>query len=351
MILFMSTTIRNIADKAGVSSSTVSLVLNSKPGIGEETRLLVLETAKSLGYAISAGGRRRKTEKTVRFLKIAKHGHIINRDHSVFISDYIDGIEKEGREHGFSLEVRNYGSFDPDEIFNDLVKSPPSGVVVLATELDEQDIIFFDGISVPVVFIDCSFRISSFDSVDMDNEGAVFAIIKVFQEMGHRNIGLVKSSIESRNFRLRERSFYEALEYFGCQINPDWTYSVDSTYEQSWRDMKSHLEKGKNLPTALFCVCDIIALGCLKAIREKGIRIPDDISVIGFDDLPSSLLSDPPLASFTVSKTGIGRRAFQLLKGRMDALKDFPREKVFIGGELILRSSLSYSKKMEKEKA
>ncbi len=336
----MSITIRDVAFKAGVSPATVSLVLNKKSGVGEKTRQIVFEAAESLGYNIQKDKKPNKSGGMIRFLKIAKHGHIINRNHSVFISDYTDGIEKEAGECGYRLEIKNYNSFDIKQINIDLKDSNTDGIVVLATELDSEDIPLFNKIKVPIVFIDASHPYSPFDFVDMDNEGAVFSIVSAFKKLGHKKIGLVKASFETRNFRLREKSFYDALSYFGLERDKSWEYIVDSTFEKSYLDMKEQLQEGRKLPTAFFCVCDIISFGCMKALKAQGLQIPRDISIIGFDDLPSCLLSEPPLSSIKVSKTRIGRRAFQLLNRRLQSSAKLPYEKVFIGRELIIRESL-----------
>lgn len=340
MIMIMGSTIRDVAEKARVSPATVSLVFNNKSGVGEDTRRKVYEAAESLGYTGRDTSRSKKASGVIRFLKIARHGHIINRNHNVFISDYIDGIEKEARDSGYALEVRSYNSFDPDTILKELDSSPPVGVVVLATELKEEDIPPFGKVKVPMVFIDASHPYSPFDFIDMDNEGAVYSIVSAFHARGHKKIGLIKAALETRNFGLREKAFYDALRYFGLEENRDWEYRVDSTFEQAYIDMKDQLEENRELPTAFFCVCDIMTFGCMKALKEKGLSIPGDVSLIGFDDLPSSLLSDPPLASIKVSKVRIGRRAFQLLKRRLDANDVLPYEKIFIGSELIIRDSL-----------
>ena len=340
IINFMRITIRDVAERAGVSPATVSLVFNNKAGVGNQTRNEVFEAAKALGYKIPTDKKNKKAGGVIRFLKIARHGHILNRNHNVFISDYIEGLEKEASDYGFVLEIRNYDGFNPEQILKELEESTPVGVVVLATELNEDDIPLFEAVKIPVVFIDASHPYSPFDYIDMDNEGAVFSIVSAFKDRGHKKIGLVKSSIETRNFGLREKSFYDALKYFGLEINKEWEYSVDSTFEQSYVDMKALLANGKSLPTAFFCVCDIITMGCMKALKEKGVNIPDDISIIGFDDLPSSLLSEPPLTSIKVSKKRIGRRALQLLKRRLESTDTLPYEKVYIGSELVIRDSL-----------
>ncbi|MBF9014973.1 MULTISPECIES: LacI family DNA-binding transcriptional regulator [unclassified Oceanispirochaeta] len=335
----MSVTIRDIAEKAGVSPSTVSLVLNNKSGVGDETRALVFKIADEMEYK---GGRRsnRKNDKTIRLLKIARHGHIVNRDHNVFISDYIDGIEQEARLHGYALEVQSYAGLDHNSLIRDLERSGVAGALVLATELHMEDIPPFQNLATPLAFIDATHPVAPFDYIDMDNEGAVFSIIKTLKEKGHREIGLIKSSIETRNFKAREDSFYTALRYYGLEIRDDWIFATDSTFEQSFLDMEKILSDDPVLPSVLFCVCDIIALGCMKALKNHGLSIPEDISLVGFDNLPSSELSDPPLCSVKVSKSRIGRRAFQLLLRRINDPGTLPYEKVLIGSELILRDSL-----------
>ncbi len=341
----MTTTIRDVAKKAGVSPATVSLVLNNRSGISEETRTQVQKAADSLGYRLQNSVQTIKSTGSICFLKIACHGHIINRDHNAFISDYIDGIENEAKESGFALEVRNYSSFNLSLILKDLSQSPVDGIIILATELEEKDILSFDKFIIPVVFMDACHPVYPFDFIDMDNEGAVYSIVKTLKEFGHTEIGLVRASLETRNFRLREKYFYDAIDYFGIRTEKKWGYCVDSTYERAFMDMETQLGENKTLPSAFFCVCDIIAFGCMKALKKKGIRIPQDISVIGFDDLPSSQISDPPLTSIKVSKTRIGRRAFQLLHRRLKSTDELPYEKIFIGSKLIIRDSLGISER------
>jgi len=335
----MAVTVRDIAKKLSVSPATVSIALNGKRGIGEETRSLVLEAAVEMGYNLDRV-RGRKNGKTIRLLKIEKHGHILNRDHVVFISDYIDGLEQEARQFGYTLEVQSLKGLDYESIKADLKRAGLSGAAILATELVQEDILPFCETEIPIVFIDGIHPCAPFDFVDMDNEGAVYSIVNALYNRGHRNIGLVKSSMETKNFRSREENFMAALKDYGLVVRKDWIFSVDSTYDRSCRDMNTLLERVATMPSALFCVNDIIALGCLTALRNRGFSVPGDVSVIGFDDLPMSTMSDPPLASVKVSKSRIGRRAFQLLLRRIESAGPLPYEKVYIGSELVIRDSL-----------
>lgn len=335
----MPSTIRDIADEAKVSCSTVSLVLNRRPGVGIETRKRVIEIAERLNYkSLPLQPYPSAKLRTIRFLRIAKHGHIINPSHNVFIADYIDGLESEAKSSGYSLEVSAYGTFIPDEILRSLEESSVAGVVVLGTELSEADVSAFAAAKMPVVFIDTFQASAGFDFVDMNNDSSVFSIVSYLKDLGHRRIGLVKGSIETRNFRLRERSFAEALEHYGLPCDEQSVFAIDSTYAKGSEDMSALLKSRSTLPTALFCVADVIAYGCMKALKDNGYSIPSDISVVGFDDLPSNGYMDPALTSVKVSKRRIGQRAMQLVLRRISA-PDTPFEQVLIGGELVVRES------------
>jgi LacI family transcriptional regulator len=336
----MATTVKEIATEAGVSAATVSLVLNDRPGVGNETREKILEIALRLGYS----QRKNKPQtsarpRAIRFLRIVKHGHIINPNHRVFIADYIDGLEREAKTKDFRLEIHTHEGFEPDKILESLDPSAFEGVVVLGTELDEKDMEVFRSAPLPVVFIDTYHPYLGFDFVDMDNESSVYAVVEYLYQAGHRRIGIVKGSIETRNFRARERAFLDTVERFGLRFDPKDAFSIDSTFEKGRDDMVRQLRGRDELPSALFCVNDIIAYGCAQALKESGRSLPADVSLVGFDDLPSNAYMEPQLTSVKVSKRNIGRRAIQLMMDRIEHPRR-PFEKVLVGGELIVRNSV-----------
>jgi len=191
-----------------------------------------------------------------------------------------------------------------------------------------------------VVFIDTYVDFLPFDFVDMNNEDSVFTVVSDFAARGHRAIGMVKGAIETRNFKLREEGFAASLQRLGLPFDRRFVFAVDSTFHGAHEDMRRILRSGPKLPTALFCANDIIACGCIKALKEEGIRVPEDISIIGFDDLPLSAVVDPPLTTIQVSKAQIGRMAIQLLVTRVRGPAGSPPVKVLIGGSLIERQSV-----------
>jgi DNA-binding LacI/PurR family transcriptional regulator len=335
----MSVTIKEIAELAGVSQATVSLVLNDRPGVGQDTRDKVFSIASRVGYEQRRVKQASARTRAIRFLRIVKHGHIINTHHRIFIADYIDGLEKEAKTQNYRLELLTIEGFDQAEILRSIDPESAEGVIVLGTELDEADMEVFKAAPLPVVFIDTMHPYLDIDCVDMNNESSVYAVVEHFVEAGHRRIGIVKGSIETKNFNLRERSFLDTTTRLGVKVDQRNCFVIDSTFEKGREDMTRHLSTVHDLPTALFCVNDIIAYGCIQALKDSGRSVPQDISIIGFDNLPSDDVLNPPLTSIKVSKQTIGHRAMRLMLEKI-ADPTRPCEKILIGGELIVRSSV-----------
>jgi len=335
----MAVKIKDIAEKANVSLATVSLVLNNKPNISKTTRRRILEIAAELGYRSAQHGFPVEYG-TIQFVQIVRHGHTLNQDHKVFISDYIDGILRETKRLPYKIEIKSFYAMPITEIiawFED--QTHLSGVIILGTELSRDDVLAFLSCPIPVVFLDTFLEYVPLDFVDMNNTDSVFSVLEHFIKRGHDEIGIVRSSVQTRNFWLRDKAFREGLGFFGRVHDERFSFDVDSTVEGSYRDMKRILDRDIKLPSALFCVNDVIAFGVLKALRENGNQIPEEVSIIGFDDLPASALLTPPLTSVIVSKREIGSVALTRLNARIRN-PNLPPAKIVIGGQLIERASV-----------
>jgi LacI family transcriptional regulator len=337
----MGVRVKDIAKLAEVSPAAVSFALNNKPGVGIQTRERIIRIARDLGH----DGPKQPpvpdaSTQTVCFLHIARHGHTVNRDHDVFIADYIEGLGQGASQRLLKLEIATFKATPAERIVEAAGAIKAAGFIILGTELEESDVAAFSSLGRPVVFIDTWYDFLPFDFVDMNNEDSVFIIVSEFARRGHRSIGMVKGAIETRNFKLREEGFVASMARLGLDYDPALVFAVDSTFHGATADMRSILQGGRRLPTALFCANDIIACGCIRAFRQEGIRVPGDVSVIGFDDLPLSATADPPLTTMQVSKAQIGRMAVQLLATRIRDDAGTPPVKVLIGGRLVERQSV-----------
>ena len=340
----MTPRIIDIAKGAQVSPAAVSLALNNKAGLSGEVRLKIINIAAKMGYKHIPGNPRLVNEKiTIRLLKIAKHGHIVNERHNPFITEYLEGIENEIKKRKYKLEVSFYDKIPMEKIVEEIVEQEESisGLIVLGTELNAHELGSFSGLTIPMVFIDTSFPLSVYDCIDIDNSDGVFRAVQYLYKSGHRSIGLVKSSYETMNFKMREYGFYDAMEYFSLPVKKEFIASVDPAFDKSINDFGKFLDKSKALPTAFFCMNDMIAYGCIKALGKYNYKVPDDVSIIGFDDLPSSSsLSDPPLTTIKVSSHQIGRRAVERLLERIVNPDDGLPENILIPNKLIIRQSV-----------
>jgi LacI family transcriptional regulator len=338
----MASTVKDVGKLAGVSATTVSLVMNGKSGISQETRNRVMQAVETLRYT-HRGVRtaRGSGNGTLRFLKIAKHGHTVNRDHNTFISDYIDGMSREATASGYKLEIVSFEGDPVENIVASMGATQVDGFIVLGTELTEQDIQLLQALPTPLVVIDSFYDVVECNFVNMNNKDAVYKIISYFIERGFKNIGFIASNVQTVNFQLRKEAFIEGMKSLGLGHNNRDIVTVDSTYEGAYQDMLAKLQNGLVVPECYFCTNDVITYGCIKALREFNVRIPHDVSVIGFDNLPMSATMEPPLTTIDVSKTKIGYLAIRLLDELINADERQPAIKILVGANLVERDSVS----------
>ena len=338
----MASKIRRIAEIAHVSPATVSLALNNKPGVAPATRTRILSIQESLMKRDGMQSFNQLIKGSVRFLKIVKHSHIVNRDHDVFIASYIEGMDKEARKHGYNLEITHISAEQIRDFIDHLNSSSSKGLIILGTELSAQDILAFESVNVPIVVIDTSYDFIKLDFVDMNNVEALFQIVAYLKASNHREIGFLwGEQVEARNFVLRHEGFEQAMGYYELPFSESCNVlTVDSTFAEAYKGVLGFLRRGLKMPTALVCANDLIASACLKAFKEAEIRVPEDISLVGFDNLPMCEMLDPPLTTMQVSKHQIGERAMEILIGRISNRIALPTLKVSVGGELVIRKSV-----------
>jgi LacI family transcriptional regulator len=335
----MGVRIVDIAKAAGVSPASVSLALNERTGVGDQTRRRIKAIAQKLGYR---GTRppRAAASRTLCFLHVARHGQTINRDHDVFIADYIEGLGQGARAAQLNLEILTFKKRPVEEIVRAARLTEAAGIVVLGTELTAAEVEAFAPVRKPLVFLDTWYDHLPFDFVDMNNQDAVFAIVSHLHALGHRRIGMVTSAVETRNIKLREEYFVASLARLGLPFDRRHLFSVGLTFHRAYEDLRAILRGKPDLPTALFCGNDTVACGCLRALVGHGVRVPEEVSLVGFDDLPLAAVVDPPLTTMQVSKAEIGRMAVHLLFTRLHAAAPAPPVKVLVGGRLVERESV-----------
>lgn len=340
----MKIRLKDLADELGLSIAAVSMSLNNKKGVSDETRDRVIEAAVAKGYKIkevvTEYQSSTESKQYIKLLRIQKHG-LVAID-TAFFSRLIEGIEKECRKNNYELLVSNckLKNIEAEWIEGEF-ENNISGMFILATELEHEDVKIFDSITKPFVILDSYFPGKEWDFVLMNNHSAFYESVEYLKGNGHTEIGYIKSSTPINNFNERFSGYLEALNRFDLKYDSDFTVELEPTLEGAYRDMNTLLKEGKlsKMPTAYIADNDLIAVGAMDALKENGYSIPEDISIIGFDDMPYAQVVSPKLTTNHVFKSEIGREAFNLLLDRMSK-KNKVSQKREINTKLVLRDSV-----------
>ena len=335
----MSLKLKDIAKMLNISPATVSLVLNNKPGVGEETRKRVLEAIAEMGYAPNILSKPAlSNNRSIRFIIYKKHGYVVSD--TPFFSALMEGIDQESRKNGFNLVISYMNEKEnKKEILRVINENPLDGIIILATEMYPEDLEAIKKFPVPIVVLDSYFKEAKMDTVIINNIQVSYEATKHLITKGHTEIGYLHSSVWINNFDEREEGFIKALSEHNLKLNKKYVFNLESTLDGSYRDMLELLKSKPQLPTACFADNDIIAFGAIKALKENGIRIPEDISVVGFDDMPFCEMTEPPLTTIRVYKQNMGRFAVKRLIEKInDSLNTVI--KIEVGTDLVERESV-----------
>ncbi len=306
----MAISSKELAAILGVSPSAISIALNHKEGISPDTRERILKAAKEYGIHKSDKPSTGKTRSLfINLVIFKKHGMVYGD--TPFFSAVIEGISKQVKKVGYSLLVTYlYGNQDRKEQLRSLNLSECAGLILLATEMSEEDIKWFSSANRSVVVLDSYFENYNLDCIVIDNIQGAYLATSHLIDHGHSRIGHLASSVEINNFKERHEGFVKAVNRSSKTCDSIYnTIRLRPTTEGAYEDMKAFLEKRPNLPTAFFADNDIIAISCMRALKEAGYKIPQDISIVGFDDTPMAYVTSPKLTTIRVAKEMLGIRA------------------------------------------
>lgn len=336
----MRITAKQLAEKAGVSQATVSLVLHGKPGVSEKVRRQVLALAEEMGLephtsAPASNG------KNLQLVIYKRHGKVMAD--LPFFEQLTQGVAGAAAELGYHLSISYfYGNQPIREQIQSLASQNCAGVILLATEMHTEDVTPFSELNLPLVILDNFFPALNYDAISIDNMLGAWRAVHYLIECGHTRIGYLHSSVEIRNFRERYSGYLSA-----CRSLPE-DAAVDSarriipvspSSEGAAADMAKYLDSEQLLPTAFFADNDRIAAGCCATLLKYGYRIPENISIIGFDDSSISEVLNPPLTTMRVQKQRMGALAVERLH---TLICTAPPERVHISiaPEVLVRQSV-----------
>jgi LacI family transcriptional regulator len=306
-------TIKDVARVAGVSVATVSRVYNETELVREATARRVQEAALELGYVPHGGARSLSTNRTHTL------GVILPDLYGEFFSEVIRGIDQTAQRNGFHLLISSSHEGRPAvEAALRSMRGRVDGLIVMWPEMDADTAVRNLPAGFPLVLVSAPVGPGAFDVITIANYDGARAMVRHLIGLGHRRIAIIKGAEGNYDAAERLRGYRAALAEAGVPPAPGFEAQGDFSERSGFR-ATSELLQGRPVPTAIFAANDSMAIGALSALRDGNRRVPEDVAVAGFDDIPLARFLDPPLSSVHVDISALGERATLRL---LDAVRD-----------------------------
>ena len=327
----MTTTIRDVAREASVSIGTVSRALKNQPGLSDATRVRVVETARRLGYDAA------QLRPRIRRLTFLLHRQHNNFTTTPFFSHVLHGVEDACRERGIVPSLLTAG---PTEDVAQQMRVHAPDAIAVAGFVEPETLATLVAMQRPLVLIDLWAH--GLRSVNLDNAaGAALAMQHLF-ELKRKRIAFIGGSLAHFSIAERALGYRRAFFEAGLLFDPSLEAPIDAGLDPDTGAalaMQRLLDASGPRPDAVFAYNDAAALAALRVCLARGLRVPQDIAIIGFDDIPAAAHATPPLSTIAVDKEALGRRGVELL------LADSPLElEIRLPVHLITRASTSVNK-------
>ena len=295
-------TIKDVARESGVAISTVSNVLNNVGNVSDETTKRVLETVERLKYIPNVNAKYLKSNKknTV--------GLFLSSVQGDFYRQFIQAVHLQCKMNGYTLNICVSNENTGEEIYSMILSSGVEGAIIMNDGLPDSYIERLAITGMPVVFIDREYHAENISSVTIDNESGVRQAVEYLIKLGHRQIGYVHG-VDNFDEAARFASYKKTLEKYSLPVEE--RFQLKGYFEEAiaYSEMYLMLVRGQALPDAFFCANDEMAWGCIRALQAMGIQVPEQISIVGFDDSILAQHYNPALTTVHSPVVELGSRS------------------------------------------
>lgn len=334
----MSITINDIAKEAGVSLATVSRVLNNSGYVKDETRKKVLEVIERLNYTPSAIARSLSKNIT------STIGVIVPDITNPFFGEIIKGISRVAEENNLNIILCNSNEDMDKELkaIKTLREHRIRGLIITPTsvenDVNSEYLKALNNLGIPVVLVDGQLKYSNFNGVFVDNIKGSYDGVEVLIKEGHKDIAIITGRMNSKPAQDRLLGYEKALMMHKIKINKDYIMYGDYSLESGYRLTKELIHRKKR-PTAIFVCSNFMTLGCLKALREHNLRVPDDIALMAFDKIDVLNILGMNLSHIEGPSTELGEIGMNLLVNSIKNPEDTEIKNITITPNLVLNGS------------
>ncbi|MGA8595246.1 MAG: LacI family DNA-binding transcriptional regulator [Bryobacteraceae bacterium] len=324
--------IKDIARAVGVSHPTVSRALHGSPLVAPETAAQIRKTAEEMGYKASLVARSLVTRKTQTI------GLVVTTIADPFYGEIVSGAEEVAAAKGYSVILANC-QIDPERevrVVRSLQERRVDGILVAASRVGGLYLSLMSEMGVPIVLINNQHDGEFMYSVSIDDMGGARKATNHLIELGHQRIAYLGDPFGCQTDVHRFEGYKVALAHAGVPIRPEFVVEADGLPSGGLAATHKLLSLAEP-PTAIFCYNDMTLLGALRAAAERGLSVPRDVSLVGFDDLFFAPYIQPPITTLRQPKREMGRRAIELLFALLN--DEQSEKKIQVEGELVIRSS------------
>lgn len=338
---------KELAEQLNISPTALSFILNHKPGVSSATRNRVLKQLEELGLshlvntAPSSPKASASSLKILAFVVYKRHGKILDR-HPYFLL-LMESLEQRAQNFGYSLIIKTLDkSKDMEDQLHALRQCKAMGYLFFGTEMLDDDISCLKTLDRPFLIMDNNFSFHALNTVSIDNQLGTYQAIEYLYNMGHRKIGYLWSEARISSFDERRQGYIAAMKHFGIEPQMKYSHMLPYTEELSYQSFKEILKQKPELPTAFVSDDDTIASGAMKALNEWNIQVPEDISIVGFNDRPLCKETTPKMTSVNVPRNSFGAEAIDAMIRIIDNANPTHRPlKIRIGTQLAIRDSVA----------
>ncbi|GAA0468088.1 LacI family DNA-binding transcriptional regulator [Alkalibacillus silvisoli] len=323
--------IHEVAKQAGVSSATVSRVLNEAPTVTEKTRQKVEQAIKQLNYEPSMLGRNLRNSES-RLLLV-----LIPNFSNPYYTEIINGIEDYSVEHGYNILLCETDSNPKREntFFNMVKNKLADGIISMDPTVNMSKL---QDLALDHAIVMCSEydEYERIPYVAIDNEAAAYKVMKHLIRLGHDQIALINSDEKFLYARQRRKGYERALEEFGLPLRNELIYNTQNLdFQEGAQAIRKFSQLERN-PTAAFAVSDTLAIGALKEVNVRGLKVPEDFALVGFDNISFSNMTNPTLTTVAQPMYQMGTTAASML---IKQLQGQEVDSIMMDHELIIRES------------
>ncbi len=327
-------TIRDVADAAQVSTSTVSHVINETRYVSPATRQRVLQAMAELKYSPNRLARSLRSSESMTL------GVLLPNSANPYFAEILLGIEAACFDLGYNIIMGNANDDRDRELayLQVLISRQVDGILLISTGAYNESVALLASHETPVVMVDRSADIPTVDEIFTANKDGGLLATNYLLQLGHRRIGCITGPSFLTPSAERVAGYYEALELAGIPVQDELVVTGNFQHESGYQACRRLLQLTPP-PTAIFACNDLMAVGALCAIHEAGLRVPDDVSVIGYDDIPLADYTVPRLTTIAQPARQIGRMAVEQLVARLKKAHDAPPRQEVLPVSLVERDS------------